>query len=40
MPEAALKSGVVDYVLPLEAIGPAVDDIVHGRPVAGTISAK
>jgi hypothetical protein len=29
----------VDYVLPLEAIGPAVHDIVHGRPIADTVSA-
>jgi two-component system chemotaxis response regulator CheB len=34
MPESALKTGAVDYLLPLEAIGPAIDAIVHGRPVA------
>jgi len=33
MPEAAVKSGAVDYVLPLDAIGPALDAIVHDRPV-------
>jgi two-component system chemotaxis response regulator CheB len=40
MPEAALRSGAVDYVLPLDAIGPAIDAIVHGRPVAGTLAAS
>jgi two-component system, chemotaxis family, protein-glutamate methylesterase/glutaminase len=34
MPSSAIKSGAVDYVLPLDAIGPAVDDIVHGRPIS------
>ena len=29
-----------DYVLPLDAIGPAIDAIVHGRPVAGTAAAS
>jgi two-component system chemotaxis response regulator CheB len=37
MPEAAVRSGAVDYVLPLDAIGPALDAIVHGRPVTGTV---
>jgi hypothetical protein len=27
----------VDYVLPLAEISPAIDDIVHGRPIAGTM---
>jgi two-component system, chemotaxis family, protein-glutamate methylesterase/glutaminase len=39
MPEAALRSGAVNYVLPLEAIGPALDAIVHGRPVSTGASA-
>jgi two-component system chemotaxis response regulator CheB len=39
MPEAALRSGAVDYVLPLEAIGPAIDAIVNGRPVASAAGA-
>jgi two-component system chemotaxis response regulator CheB len=39
MPESALKSGAVDYVLPLEAIGPAIDAIINGRPIAGVASA-
>lgn len=34
MPSAAIRTGVVDYVLPVEAIGPAITDIVHARPVA------
>jgi two-component system chemotaxis response regulator CheB len=34
MPEAAVRTGAVDYVLPLEAIAPAIDAIVNGRPVA------
>jgi two-component system chemotaxis response regulator CheB len=34
MPEAAVRSGAVDYVLPLEAIGPTVAAIVSGFPVA------
>jgi two-component system chemotaxis response regulator CheB len=39
MPEAALRSGAVDYVLPLDAIGPAIEAIVTGRPVAGAGAA-
>jgi len=39
MPEAALRTGAVDYVLPIEAIGPAIDAIVSGLPVAGAVSA-
>jgi two-component system chemotaxis response regulator CheB len=34
MPRSAIRSGAVDYVLPLEAIGPALNGIVHGRPVS------
>lgn len=40
MPEAALRSGAVDYVLPLNAIGPAIDAIVHGRSVTDTAAAS
>jgi two-component system chemotaxis response regulator CheB len=29
MPEAALKTGVVDFVLPLEEIAPALQKLVH-----------
>jgi two-component system chemotaxis response regulator CheB len=34
MPRSAIRSGAVDYVLPLDAIGPTLNDIVHGRPVS------
>ena len=33
MPAAAVLSGAVDLVLPLEEIGPALDAIVRGRPI-------
>jgi two-component system chemotaxis response regulator CheB len=33
MPAAAVQSGAVDFVLPLEAIGPALNAVVHGYPV-------
>jgi two-component system chemotaxis response regulator CheB len=33
MPTAAVQSGAVDLVLPLERIGPALDAIVHGRRI-------
>jgi two-component system, chemotaxis family, protein-glutamate methylesterase/glutaminase len=33
MPEAAVKSGAVDYVLPLVDIGSALDAVVHGRDI-------
>jgi two-component system chemotaxis response regulator CheB len=39
MPESAVKTGAVDYVLPIEAIGPAITAIVHGQPVADVASA-
>jgi two-component system chemotaxis response regulator CheB len=39
MPEAAVRTGAVDYVLPLEAIAPAIDAIVHGRPIAELVCA-
>jgi two-component system chemotaxis response regulator CheB len=38
MPESAVRSGAVDYVLPLEAIGPAIEAIVEGRPIAGAVT--
>jgi two-component system chemotaxis response regulator CheB len=34
MPAAAIRTGAVDYVLPTTAIGQALNDIVHGRPVS------
>jgi chemotaxis response regulator CheB len=34
MPRSAIRSGAVDYVQPLDAIGPALNDIVRGRPVS------
>jgi two-component system, chemotaxis family, protein-glutamate methylesterase/glutaminase len=33
MPAAAVPSGAVDYVLPLDAIAPALSAIVRGLPV-------
>ena len=39
MPEAALRTGAVDVVLPLDAIGSAIDAIVHGRPIAGAVES-
>jgi two-component system chemotaxis response regulator CheB len=33
MPQSAIESGA-DYVLPLEAIGPAIEHIVRGHAVA------
>lgn len=33
MPQAAIKSSAVDFVLPLDAIGQAVTAIVQGRPL-------
>lgn len=32
MPQAAIRSGAVDFVLPLDAIAATVDAIVRGRP--------
>ena len=34
---AASAGGAVDYTLPLNAIGPALNDLVHGRPVARVV---
>jgi two-component system chemotaxis response regulator CheB len=40
MPEAAVKSGVVDYVLPIVNIAPTLNALVHGRAVVdGTAAA-
>jgi two-component system, chemotaxis family, protein-glutamate methylesterase/glutaminase len=33
MPASAVSTGIVDYVLPLEAIAPALNAIVLGRPM-------
>jgi len=33
MPSSAIESGAVDYVLPLDAIAPAIEHIVRGEPV-------
>jgi two-component system chemotaxis response regulator CheB len=37
MPQAAIKSGSVDFVLPLEAIGQVIADIVGGAPLHSTV---
>jgi two-component system chemotaxis response regulator CheB len=37
MPSAAIASGAVDYVLPTEAIAPAITAIMNGEPVAGPV---
>ena len=34
MPAAAVLSGAVDFVLPLEQIGPALDAIVRGQQIS------
>jgi two-component system chemotaxis response regulator CheB len=39
MPEAAVKSGVVDYVLPIVDIPPALNALVHGRAVVDGTAA-
>jgi two-component system, chemotaxis family, protein-glutamate methylesterase/glutaminase len=31
MPGSAIRTGAVDYILPLNLIGPALVDLVHGR---------
>jgi chemotaxis response regulator CheB len=33
MPESAVKSGAVDYVLPIVEIASALDAVVHGRAI-------
>jgi two-component system chemotaxis response regulator CheB len=40
MPQAAIKSGSVDFVLPLEAIGQVIADIVGGAPLHSTVLTK
>jgi two-component system, chemotaxis family, protein-glutamate methylesterase/glutaminase len=35
MPQSAVKTGAVDYVLPLEAIAPALTAIIRDEPVQG-----
>jgi two-component system, chemotaxis family, protein-glutamate methylesterase/glutaminase len=35
MPKSAVATGVVDYVLPLEAIAPALTAIMRGQPIEG-----
>jgi chemotaxis response regulator CheB len=35
MPSSAIRTGAVDYILPLEAIAPAVVAIAKGEPVRG-----
>jgi len=35
MPQSAVATGAVDYVLPLEAIAPALTAIMRGQPVHG-----
>ena len=40
MPESAVKTGAVDYVLPIDAIGPAIIAIVHGQPVRDVAGAS
>jgi two-component system chemotaxis response regulator CheB len=37
MPQAAVRSGAVDYVLPLAAIGPAIDAITRGVPLGASM---
>jgi len=39
MPEAAVKSGVVDYVLPIVDIGPALNALVRGDAVVNGSAA-
>jgi two-component system chemotaxis response regulator CheB len=37
MPEAAIRTGAVDYALPVVSIGPALVALVHGEPVANAL---
>jgi two-component system chemotaxis response regulator CheB len=39
MPGSAVRSGSVDYVLPLGAIASALNALVHGRPVQDGVGA-
>ena len=38
MPRSAVNTGVVDHVLPIEAIGPALVAITRGEPVQGALA--
>ena len=40
MPTAAVASGAADLVLPLEAIGPTLDAIIHGKPMPTASGAQ
>ena len=40
MPQAAIRSGAVDFVLPLEAIAGTVDAIIRGRPTPVVMSTN
>jgi two-component system chemotaxis response regulator CheB len=40
MPGAAIKTGLVDLVLPLDAIGPAIVGIVTGQAVSDAVSQQ
>jgi chemotaxis response regulator CheB len=37
MPQSAVATSGVDYVLPLEAIAPALTAITRGQPVQGAL---
>lgn len=39
MPAAAVKSGAVDYVLPIVSIAPALIAVVHGQAIGGGTAA-
>jgi two-component system, chemotaxis family, protein-glutamate methylesterase/glutaminase len=39
MPSSAVQTGSVDLVLPLAAIGPALDAIVRGKPIPNSATA-
>ena len=39
MPEAAVKSGAVDYVLPIVSIAPALIAVVHGQAIGDGTAA-
>jgi two-component system chemotaxis response regulator CheB len=39
MPEAAVASGALDLVLPLDAIAPTLDAIVHGRLIPNRLES-
>lgn len=40
MPESAVKSGAVDYLLPLVDIGPALDAVVKGGDIGHGLAAE